>query len=129
MTVRAALRSRITAVLLLLLFAAACNREQKAKATYDTGGDPDRGKEAIARYGCNACHVIPSVEGPQGMVGPSLQRMAARAYIAGKFPNTPQNMVRWLQNPQAMDPNNAMPNLQVTEQDSRDIAAYLSTLQ
>jgi cytochrome c1 len=37
-------------------------------------------------------------------------------------------MTKWLQNPQAMDPNNAMPNLGVTPDDSRDIAAFLFTL-
>jgi cytochrome c1 len=37
-------------------------------------------------------------------------------------------MMKWLQNPQALDPNNAMPNLGVTPKDSGDITAYLYTL-
>ena len=33
------------------------------------------------------------------------------------------------QNPQAMDPTNAMPNLGVTPDDSRDMTAFLYTLE
>ena len=62
------------------------------------------------------------------MVGPPLDHMAARAYIGGKFQNNPQTMIQWLQNPPAFDPQSAMPNLGVTEADSRDITAYLYTL-
>jgi cytochrome c1 len=37
-------------------------------------------------------------------------------------------MMKWLQNPQSMDPQNAMPNLNVTPDDSRDMTAFLYTL-
>ena len=50
-----------------------------------------------------------------------------RMYIAGVLPNTPENMLRWLQNPPAVDPLTAMPNLGVTEADARDMAGYLYT--
>jgi cytochrome c len=113
-------------ILTALLFG--CNREQKQQAKTLTGGDPDRGKAAIDRYGCNACHVIPGIPGPKGMVGPPLEHIASRAYIGGKFANNPETMIKWLQNPPAFDPQSAMPNLGVTEADSRDITAYLYTL-
>ncbi len=106
----------------------ACNKELKQQAMMSTGGDPKRGKEAIERYGCQACHNIPGVPGPKGMVGPPLDHMASRSYIAGKFPNNPQTLIKWLRNPPAFDPQGAMPNLGVTEGDSRDISAYLYTL-
>ena len=38
------------------------------------------------------------------------------------------NMIRWIQRPQDVDPKNVMPNMGVTDQDARDIAAYLYTL-
>ena len=88
----------------------------------------DRGRQLIAQYGCTACHIIPGVKGPRGMVGPPLEHIGAQNMIAGKIPNTPANMERWLQNPQAMDPTNAMPNLGVTPNDAKEIAAYLYTL-
>ena len=116
-------RTMLCALLLL-----SCNREDRPQSTALTGGDANRGREAIVRYGCPACHNVPGVKGPRGMVGPPLDHVASRAVIAGKFQNTPQNMMQWLQNPQAMDPNNAMPNLGVTPEDARDVAAYLYTL-
>ena len=93
------------------------------------GGDPERGRQLIrATYGCGACHVIPGVAGAYGKVGPPLDFWAERVYIAGNLPNQPPYLVRWLRDPQAVEPGTAMPNLGVTEIDARDIAAYLYTL-
>jgi cytochrome c len=92
------------------------------------GGNPDHGKQLIQQYGCQACHTIPGVSGPRGVVGPPLDHMALRGYIAGKVANSPANLIKWLQDPQSIDPGNAMPALGVTPADARDIAAYLFTL-
>jgi cytochrome c len=115
------------AVLLLILLAA-CNSKQKHHNMPATGGNADRGRKVLQNYGCTSCHAIPGVSGPQGEVGPPLARMGSRQLIGGKFQNTPRNMMNFIRNPQAMDPQNAMPNLGVTAGDARDIAAYLSTL-
>lgn len=113
----------------ILLLAVACNKEQKYQPMVETGGgDAKKGKQLIDQYGCTSCHVIPGITGPKGMVGPPLDHIASRTYIAGKFPNTKETMTKWLQNPQAMDPQNAMPNLGITPNDSRDITAYLFSL-
>ena len=113
----------------LVLLAACSKREEKAENVAVTGGgNSEHGKQLIEQYGCGSCHAIPGTKGPKGVVGPPLDRMGARSFIAGKVQNTPQNMITWLQNPQAMDPGNAMPNLGVTEGDARDITAYLFTL-
>jgi cytochrome c2 len=92
------------------------------------GGSARRGPERIAQYGCPACHTIPGVKDAQGNVGPPLTRIGERTYIAGMLRNTPANLVRWIREPQAVIPGNAMPNMGVTEADARDIAAYLYTL-
>jgi cytochrome c len=102
--------------------------EVERKAAAMTGGEPSRGKDIIRRYGCSTCHSIPGVEGARGQVGPSLEGIAARAYLAGKLPNTPENMIKWIREPQEVQPGTAMPELGVTEQDGKDIAAYLYTL-
>lgn len=91
-------------------------------------GDVARGQQLITDYGCTACHTIPGIKGPKGAVGPPLTNIGSRTIIAGKVQNTPQNMSAWLQNPQAFDPANAMPNLGVKPEDARDITAYLMTL-
>jgi cytochrome c2 len=89
------------------------------------GAVPERGPTLIKAYGCGACHSLPnSTENPR-KVGPSLVRINEQAYLAGKLANTPQNMVRWIQNPQAVRPHTAMPDLDVNEKDARDIVAYL----
>ncbi len=61
-------------------------------------------------------------------MGPPLSRIASRVYVGGVLPNTPENMVQWIRNPKAVDEKTAMPVLNVTDADARDIAAYLYTL-
>ncbi len=92
------------------------------------GGDPNRGKVALLQYACATCHLIPGVVGAKSLVGPPLTGFAKRAYIAGNLPNTPENLIRWLRNPQQLSPSSAMPDLGVSEQDAQDMAAYLYTL-
>lgn len=79
-------------------------------------------------YGCASCHVIPGVAGARGMVGPSLEGIASRVYLGGQLPNTPENMMLWVREPQKVSPGTAMPDLGVTEEDGRDMVAYLYTL-
>ena len=91
-------------------------------------GDAKRGKLAIEQYACVTCHRIPGVVGEHAPVGPPLERIATRELIAGVIPNNPENMVRWLREPQKIQPRSAMPDLGVSQRDARDIAAYLNTL-
>ena len=90
--------------------------------------DADRGQQAINQYACVTCHRIPGVVGANAPVGPPLAGVAARTMIAGRLPNTFDNMVRWLREPQAIDPHTAMPALGVSERDARDMAAFLAEL-
>ncbi|MGH8728920.1 MAG: c-type cytochrome [Burkholderiales bacterium] len=92
-------------------------------------GKPERGKAAIQQYACATCHKIPGIVGANAPVGPTLEGIAARQFIAGVLPNTHENMVRWLMAPLEVDPRSAMPDLRVTARDANDIAAYLDTLE
>lgn len=87
--------------------------------------DPDRGRRLIAERGCTACHTVPGVSGPASRVGPPLGNMARQAYVAGLLPNTPENLVRWLMDPPAVNPRTAMPDTGLQRADAEDIAAYL----
>lgn len=100
----------------------------EASPTAVTDGDPRKGAQDIAAIGCGACHTIPGINGAVGLVGPPLDRMGRRVYIAGLLRNTPENMQIWLQNPQRIAPGVVMPDMGVTVEQSRDIAAYLYTL-
>lgn len=92
------------------------------------GGDVARGALAIQRYGCQACHAVPGVVGHNGQVGPPLGGIASRTTLAGRLPNTPETMVRWLMYPQTVQPGTVMPDMGVSEAEARDMAAYLYTL-
>jgi mono/diheme cytochrome c family protein len=91
-------------------------------------GEAGAGRKALQQYLCATCHVIPGIVGANKHVGPSLAGIADRQYIAGVLPNTPDNMLRWLRDPTKVDPLTAMPDLGVSAQDARDIAAFLYTL-
>jgi cytochrome c2 len=92
-------------------------------------GDAAAGAALILKLGCGACHSIPGIVDANGLVGPPLEHMANRQYVAGVLRNTPDNMVEWLRFPQRVVPGNAMPDLAISEDDARRITAYLATLQ
>lgn len=93
------------------------------------GGDPVRGAQAIQRNGCHSCHRIPGIAGATSYVGPPLNGWSERQYIAGNLQNRPDNLIAWIMNPQSIEPGTAMPDMDIDEQEARDIAAYLYTLQ
>lgn len=115
----------ITALLPSLLLIA-CARSDPT--TTVEGGDPYRGAQAIQRNGCHSCHRIPGIRGANSYVGPPLNGWSERQYIAGNLQNRPDNLILWIMNPQAIEPGTAMPNMNIDEQEARDIAAYLYTL-
>jgi cytochrome c len=110
------------------VLACGCSSAAEHAAEVTSGGDVERGKAMIARYGCGSCHIIPGISGAHGLAGPPLSGMASRIYIAGVLRNTPENMVRWIENPPGVDEHTVMPNLGVTQRDATDIAGYLYTL-
>lgn len=120
---------RIAAALLggLWVFSG-CGKKSDDPRWQILGANPDRGRAHIIEYGCGSCHVVPGVGPAHGLVGPPLVDFARRAYIAGRLPNLPDSLVHWIMNPQRYEPGSAMPDMGVTEQDARDIAAYLYTL-
>ncbi|MFP5236576.1 MAG: c-type cytochrome [Acidobacteriota bacterium] len=115
---------------LVVCFALTACTGGKAKGSYSVGdlGDAHAGKQLIRSYGCGACHIIPGVNGARGLVGPPLYYFADRTMIAGELANTPPNLTRWIEHPKQVEPNTAMPDLGVTADQAKDIAAYLYTL-
>ncbi|HEV2295933.1 MAG TPA: hypothetical protein VGR35_18960 [Tepidisphaeraceae bacterium] len=92
---------------------------------YVHGGDVERGRAALVAHGCGGCHVIPGIRDATGRVGPGLDGFAERMYIGGQLPNTPENLIAWLQDPQRYAPGTAMPKLPITEPVARDMGAFL----
>ena len=92
-------------------------------------GDPAKGGDLILAVGCGSCHVVPGIVDANGLVGPPLDHMGRRQYVAGVLRNTPENLVHWIQHPQQVVPGNAMPEMGISEEEARQMAAYLYTLQ
>lgn len=91
-------------------------------------GDVDQGRQLLYDYGCGACHTIPGVPGASTQVGPPLNNWSQRHYIAGSLPNTLNNLISWIVNPQGVEPGTAMPILGVNQEEARHMSAYLYSL-
>ncbi|AEG91705.1 c-type cytochrome [Ramlibacter tataouinensis] len=94
-------------------------------------GDAARGHAIVASgaHGCTACHAIPGIRGPIGIVGPPLGGLAGRSFLAGQLPNNTEVLVTFLQDPAALVPRTGMPDVGLNNQEARDIAAFLYTLE
>ena len=102
-------------------------QRMRMHASIETGGDPDRGEAMFIQYGCGSCHALKGVRGATGLVGPPLDGIAQREIIGGHLANKPENMERWIRDPQRVAPGTAMPDLHVGDADARDITAFLYT--
>ena len=114
---------RTAALALALALAAALARAAEVP------GDRENGKLLLRQFGCGTCHRIPGVAVADGNVGPSLEKVGRRVYLAGFIPNTPRNMAAWIRDPRRFAPRTAMPDLQVSEPHARDMVAYLQSLE
>lgn len=124
-----------SAAMILLFMLPGCDKIEdllgmlhKGPSLTSFGGDPRNGAKQIVEIGCGACHTIPGITGADALVGPPLEKVGRRIFLAGYLRNTPDNMIAWLKNPQTILPGNAMPDMHLTQQQARDIAAYLYTL-
>ena len=91
-------------------------------------GDAARGRALFTSKVCAGCHAV-SGQITGGATGPDLRGFASRPRIAGVVDNTPENLWRWLENPQRMKPGTLMPRTPATAQELDDLVAYLQTLQ
>ncbi len=121
-------RTLVVTLLLVCVFSlAACSADVNGVPEPRPVADSNaaNGQRLLASYGCGSCHSIPGVPGANGYAGPPLGLFYERSYIAGMLPNTTDNLVKWIQDPQQVVPGNAMPNLGVKPEEARDMAAYL----
>jgi len=112
-------------MVLVVAISAGCSLLGRSRPIVVEGGDSQRGKDTIGRYGCGSCHTIQGISGARGRVGPPLTGIGERAVVGGVLPNNPENMIRWIQNPHAVDDKAAMPNLGISRREAADIASYL----
>ncbi|WP_418315681.1 c-type cytochrome [Piscinibacter sakaiensis] len=95
-----------------------------------TLGDVDlgRARQLVFDKGCTACHSFPDRKWPRGSLGPSLDGFGDQGLIAGRLPNQPGTLMQFIRNAPAMVPGTAMPAIAMTDQEARDVTAYLLQL-
>jgi cytochrome c oxidase subunit 2 len=87
------------------------------------------GSDLFKLTGCDACHTIRGVA-ETGKVGPDLTHFGSRRTIgAATLPNTRENLLAWLADPQRIKPGAAMPGYaSLPEADRAALADYLMGL-
>lgn len=103
---------------------AACKQPPEPRHVPDAKA-MERGLAAIERAGCGACHEIPGLDWPSGRTGPSLVGFDDIGPIAGALPNTAENLAAFVRNAPAAKPGSTMPAMPLSEDEARDVAAYL----
>jgi cytochrome c len=120
---------RVAVMILVLLGAAGACRDHDPRSPHEvrviSGASPRSAPAHMRHYGCTSCHTIPGVRGANAKVGPSLAGFPERQFIAGRLPNEPEELIRWIMHPQSIKPGTAMPDMGVSGEHARDIAAYL----
>lgn len=119
--------SRMLLGTIALIAASACKAPPEDRHAMPAAS-PERGLAVIKSSGCGACHHIDGLDWPKGRIGPSLERFSERTMIAGRLPNRPDILARWVRDAPSLVPGTAMPAIPITEEQSRDVAAYLYTL-
>ena len=101
--------------------------QESVPATSSTGM-AGQGAQYFQQLSCASCH---SIRGSAAVarVGPDLTHVASRETLAaGVLKNTPENLGRWLHEPDLIKPGCKMPNLHLPKNQEDALVAYLETL-
>ena len=102
-------------------------KAQQAPPVEPTDPLAQQGKTIFTQSTCVGCHTINGISA--GHIGPDLTHFASRKRFAGSLlESTPENVAKWVENPDHMKPGALMPNLGMTGEQSRALAAYLLSL-
>ena len=94
----------------------------------ETGGNVERGKDLMRTHGCVTCHSAPGMASVENGYGPDLDGFANNRLIAGQAENDPETLIQFLLVPYSVAPGTSMPTVDISEEDARDIATWLYTL-
>lgn len=88
----------------------------------------ERGRQIFETRACFACHTIEGTTAA-GKVGPNLTDFGVRYTIgAGMMENTPENLARWIADPQGVKPGSGMPRVAMSESELSDLVTFLLSL-
>lgn len=83
------------------------------------------GRVALQQYNCSSCHVINGIASASYQVGPPLNNMVNRRFIAGTLPTTRENLIKWIMDPAQYKSQTLMPDLNVTREHAEAMVDYL----
>jgi cytochrome c oxidase subunit 2 len=88
-----------------------------------------RGAALFAERTCIACHAIDGTAPTPATAAPNLTHLMSRRTLgAGVLPNGPDELTKWLADPQTWKPGSKMPDLELTPSEVSDLVAYLGAL-
>jgi cytochrome c oxidase subunit II len=86
------------------------------------------GQKIFESTACVNCHTVRGTAAI-GRFGPDLTHLMSRDTIAsGAATNTPENLRRWIQNPDAIKPGSKMPAMGLSDPELNALTAYMETL-
>jgi cytochrome c oxidase subunit II len=101
---------------------------QLAAAPSPSSENAQKGLALFQQMSCVNCHAIKGTTATS-QVGPDLTHFASRKQIgAGIVDNTPDNLRRWLRDPQQVKVGVKMPNFKFTDEQVTELADYIETL-
>ncbi len=127
MRIRGWQTSGIIAIVIGLMSGCTGGRAVQGYSVSSVGYAP-RGQQIIIDRRCGSCHTIPGIHDANGTFGPPLGSFARLTILAGNFPNSPGYLVPWIMSPTSIKPRTAMPDLGISQQQARDVAAYYGRL-
>lgn len=99
-----------------------------ATATATLAPDAARGWQIFQQMTCINCHAVGGTDA-KARVGPDLTHLASRRQIgAGIAENTPENLRRWMHNPQEVKPGVKMPDFKLTDEQVAHLVSFFETL-
>lgn len=102
--------------------------DQSAQPSDSASADAAAGKQLFFSYTCVNCHTIRGTEATAS-IGPDLTNIALRKELGGGvLENSPENLARWLKNPQEFKPGSKMPDFNLTDKQVKQLVAYLDSL-
>jgi len=106
----------------------AANSLSGNRAPATSAGNSSGGEHVFMTRGCALCHTIRGTDAG-GRAGPDLTHLASRSTLAaGTLPNTKQDLLAWIADPQAIKPGNKMPKVPLDRSELEAVGNYLRTL-
>jgi cytochrome c oxidase subunit 2 len=107
--------------------------ETRGRIAQNSGEEPQEisaraGQYVFEHQSCISCHTVAGTVAT-GRYGPDLTHLMSRETIAaGAAPNTQEELLKWIGDPNKIKPGSLMPAMHLSDLENKQITAYLMTL-